>query len=137
LVQFERDDSQGMDAALCARTSESGFRILLNRRIRIIERLSQESDILIRALDVVKWRQTFLRHRCLDSEAVTNGQTNVRVASILPDEIVALPRDHDAGKRGPPVLAARQRVLCLHIDIVTVLANGAFDFERAIGVDRI
>ena len=78
-----------------------------------------------------------LSPRQLVSKTIPKHERDMRVPMVLPEKVVAVAADADAGDRGAPVLSARLRVLDLRVDAIAVLANGVFERDAAVRIDGV
>src|SRR5262245_9410935 len=71
------------------------------------------------------------------SETITNADADVRIALVLPDEVVLVSREEHSRDRCAPVLSTRLRVLSLRVDAGAVLAHRGFERDVPVRVDRV
>src|SRR5712692_2944232 len=78
-----------------------------------------------------------MSHQPLDLETITEGQPEMGVATVLPEEIVWLAPYERGRHRGPPMLAAGLRVLQFCISASSILANDAFERHTPVRIDGV
>src|SRR5438477_5305486 len=70
-------------------------------------------------------------------KAVSQRHLQMRIPTVLPQEVIAMTADADGGDRRPPMLPARLRVFDFRVLAAAVLPGGALEGDAPVRVNRV